>query len=224
MVQADPTEHVGQHPAVIFSPAWGNRLNVACKRLLDVVVSTVVMVLLSPVYLALALAVRLSSPGPIFYCWRVAGKNGIPFVSYKFRSMVADADKLRSQLEPFNEMVGPVFKMTNDPRVTRVGAWMRRYSLDELPQLYSVFTGNMSLVGPRPPLLSEYAQFTDYQKQKLVIKPGITCLWQVNGRNEVKDFDDWVKLDLEYVRRWSPVLDMKILLKTARAVLVGSGK
>lgn len=224
MVHTSPAEHVAQHRAVIFSPAWGNRLNVACKRFLDVVVSSLVMALLVPLYLGLALAVKFSSPGPIFYRWQVAGKNGRPFVSYKFRSMVADADNLRSQLEAFNEMVGPVFKMTNDPRVTRVGAWMRRYSLDELPQLYSVFTGDMSLVGPRPPLLSEYVRFTDYQKQKLVIKPGITCIWQVNGRNDVKDFDEWVQLDLEYVRRWSPMLDIKILLKTARAVVIGSGK
>jgi len=224
MVHTDPTEHVGRYPALILSPAWGNRLNVACKRFLDVVVSSVVMVISAPFYLGLALAVWLSSPGPIFYRWQVAGKDGRPFVGYKFRSMVVDADNLKNQLEPFNEMVGPVFKMTNDPRVTRVGAWMRRYSLDELPQLYSVLRGDMSLVGPRPPLLSEYVQFTDYQKQKLMIKPGITCLWQVNGRNEVKDFDDWVKLDLEYIRRWTPLLDVKILLKTARAVLVGSGK
>jgi lipopolysaccharide/colanic/teichoic acid biosynthesis glycosyltransferase len=138
--------------------------------------------------------------------------------------MVDDADRLKSKLEPLNEMRGPVFKITNDPRVTKVGTWMRRYSLDELPQLYSVLKGDMSLVGPRPPLISEYARFTEYQKQKLAVKPGITCLWQVNGRNDVKDFDEWVKLDLDYIRRWTPMLDVKILMKTASEVFAGSGK
>jgi lipopolysaccharide/colanic/teichoic acid biosynthesis glycosyltransferase len=138
--------------------------------------------------------------------------------------MVANADRLKSKLEPFNEMRGPVFKITNDPRVTKVGMWMRRHSFDELPQLYSVLKGDMSLVGPRPPLISEYARFTEYQKQKLAVKPGITCLWQVNGRNDVKDFDEWVKLDLDYILRWTPMLDLKILVKTASEVFTGSGK
>jgi lipopolysaccharide/colanic/teichoic acid biosynthesis glycosyltransferase len=138
--------------------------------------------------------------------------------------MCLNADQLKTQLEPLNEMHGPVFKLTNDPRVTRLGAWMRRHSLDELPQLYSVLKGDMCLVGPRPPLVSEYARFTEYQKQKLAVKPGITCLWQVNGRNDVKDFDEWVKLDLDYIRRWTPMLDIKILVKTASEVFAGSGK
>jgi lipopolysaccharide/colanic/teichoic acid biosynthesis glycosyltransferase len=138
--------------------------------------------------------------------------------------MCSNADELKAELAQLNEMQGPVFKLTNDPRVTRIGTWMRRYSLDELPQLYSVLKGDMSLVGPRPPLVSEYSRFNEYQKQKLAVKPGITCLWQVNGRNEVRDFDEWVKLDLEYIRRWTPMLDVSILLKTARAVLAGSGK
>ena len=138
--------------------------------------------------------------------------------------MVPDADRLKSELESLNEMDGPVFKLTNDPRITSVGTWMRRYSLDELPQLYSVLKGDMSLVGPRPPLATEYACFNDFQKQKLTVKPGITCLWQINGRNEVKDFDDWVRLDLEYIRRWSPKLDLWILFKTLGEVFGGSGK
>jgi lipopolysaccharide/colanic/teichoic acid biosynthesis glycosyltransferase len=138
--------------------------------------------------------------------------------------MCLNADLLKAQLEPLNEMHGPVFKLTNDPRVTKVGAWMRRYSLDELPQLYSVLKGDMSLVGPRPPLVSEYARFTEFQKQKLAVRPGITCLWQVNGRNDVKDFDEWVKLDLDYIRCWTPMLDIKILVKTASEVFGGTGK
>jgi len=197
---------------------------VASKRAIDIIVSSAVLLLLSPVYLVLAIAVKLSSPGPVFYRWEVVGKDGRPFVGYKFRSMVADADQLKDKLEKFNEMKGPVFKIKDDPRVTTLGRLMRRYSLDELPQLYSVLIGDMSLVGPRPPLVSEYARFNEYQKQKLAVKPGITCLWQVNGRNNVKDLDDWVKLDLEYIRLWNPMLDVKILLKTAGAVLSGSGK
>jgi len=138
--------------------------------------------------------------------------------------MCADADNLKEKLELLNEMHGPVFKLTNDPRVTSLGAWMRRHSFDELPQLYSVLKGDMSLVGPRPPLVSEYVRFNEYQKQKLAVKPGITCLWQVSGRNEIKNFDEWVKLDLEYIRRWSLKLDLWILFKTAREIFIGSGK
>jgi len=196
----------------------------ACKWFFDLLVSGSLLVVLSPLFLILALAVKLTSSGPVFYRWNVVGKRGRPFTGYKFRSMCLNADQLKAQLEHLNEMHGPVFKLTNDPRVTGLGAWMRRHSLDELPQLYSVLKGDMSLVGPRPPLVSEYARFTEYQKQKLAVKPGITCLWQVNGRNEVKDFDEWVKLDLDYIRRWTLMLDIKILVKTASEVLAGSGK
>ncbi len=138
--------------------------------------------------------------------------------------MVVGADDMKPALLAKNEMSGPVFKLTNDPRITRVGAWMRRYSLDELPQLYSVLVGDMSLVGPRPPLATEYERFTEYQKQKLSVKPGITCLWQVSGRNRVRDFDEWVRLDLEYIRNWSPWLDLHILVRTLGTVISGSGK
>jgi lipopolysaccharide/colanic/teichoic acid biosynthesis glycosyltransferase len=213
-----------QYPVVSFSPAWGSYANVACKRFMDIVGSAIAMIILSPLYLALTIAVKLSSSGPVFYRWRVIGKGGRPFLGYKFRSMVVDADQLKSELEPLNEMDGPVFKLSNDPRVTPLGVWMRRHSLDELPQLYSVLKGDMSLVGPRPPLVTEYVRFTDFQKQKLTVKPGITCLWQINGRNEIKDFDDWVRLDLEYIRRWSPKLDLWILFKTLGEVFAGSGK
>jgi lipopolysaccharide/colanic/teichoic acid biosynthesis glycosyltransferase len=207
-----------------LSPAWGSPIYLAAKRGIDAVVSSVLLLLLFPVFLVLAVAVSATSPGPVFYRWKVVGQSGRQFVSYKFRSMVANADTLRSQLDSLNEMSGPVFKMTHDPRITKVGSWMRRYSLDELPQLYSVLKGDMSLVGPRPPLVTEYAQFTAFQKQKLAVKPGITCLWQVGGRNQVSDFDEWVKLDLEYIRNWSLYLDLKILLHTVKEVLGASGK
>jgi lipopolysaccharide/colanic/teichoic acid biosynthesis glycosyltransferase len=138
--------------------------------------------------------------------------------------MVTNADELKAKLEAQNEMTGPMFKITNDPRVTPVGAWMRKYSLDELPQLYSVLKGDMSLVGPRPPLVTEYEKFTAYQKQKLAVKPGITCLWQVSGRNDINDFDQWVRLDLEYICNWSQRLDLHILVRTVGTVFSGSGK
>jgi lipopolysaccharide/colanic/teichoic acid biosynthesis glycosyltransferase len=194
------------------------------KRLLDIAVSASLMILLSPLGLLLAALVKMSSPGPVFYRWRVVGVGGQSFDGYKFRSMVANADALKPQLLRQNEMSGPVFKLTDDPRITGVGRWMRRYSLDELPQLYSVLAGDMSLVGPRPPLESEYARFTSFHRQKLTVKPGITCLWQVSGRNRIRDFDDWVRLDLEYIRTWSLRLDLRILLRTAREVFRGSGK
>lgn len=206
------------------SSRWSNPFLLALKRLMDVTLSAGLFVALFPLLLALAVFVKLSSPGPVFYRWRVVGQNGRRFVGYKFRSMVANADALKPQLLRQNEMTGPVFKLTRDPRVTAVGAWMRRYSLDELPQLYSVLVGHMSLVGPRPPLETEFVQFTEFQKQKLAVKPGITCLWQVSGRNRVHDFDDWVRLDLEYIRSWSLALDCRILLRTVREVFRGSGK
>jgi lipopolysaccharide/colanic/teichoic acid biosynthesis glycosyltransferase len=212
------------HETVVLSPCWHSHFSLGCKRVLDVVGSGLLLVLLSPWLLLLAVAVKLSSPGPALYQWKVAGSGGRPFTGYKFRSMCVNADQLKSQLAGRNEMRGPVFKVTNDPRVTRLGAWMRRYSLDELPQLYSVLVGDMSLVGPRPPLQTEYERFTEYQKQKLAVKPGITCLWQVAGRNNVSDLDDWVRLDLEYISKWSLGLDFNILLKTLGAVISGSGK
>jgi lipopolysaccharide/colanic/teichoic acid biosynthesis glycosyltransferase len=187
-------------------------------------VSACLLTALFPLLVALAALVRLTSPGPAFYRWHVVGQSGLRFVSYKFRSMVANADALKPQLLRQNEMTGPVFKLTRDPRITPLGAWMRRYSLDELPQLYSVLVGDMSLVGPRPPLETEFVQFTSFQKQKLAVKPGITCLWQVHGRNRVHDFNDWVRLDLEYIRTWSLTLDLRILARTVVEVFRGSGK
>jgi lipopolysaccharide/colanic/teichoic acid biosynthesis glycosyltransferase len=218
----DLTPQIGSK--LVFSPFWNKTFWVSCKRAMDVVGSAILLVLLSPFLLVLAVLVKLTSRGPGFYRWRVVGKDGQPFLSYKFRSMVNNADELKSALAGQNQMTGPVFKLTHDPRVTSLGRWMRRYSLDELPQLYSVFKGDMSLVGPRPPLLTEYERFNAYQRQKLAVKPGLTCLWQVSGRNQVSDLNDWVALDLEYIRQWSPLLDLGILLKTIREVVAGSGR
>lgn len=207
-----------------LSENWFKPFHTNVKRWLDIVCSASLLLLLLPFLLLLGALVKFTSRGPVLYKWKVVGKNGVPFTGYKFRSMVANADELKTALLTGNEMSGPVFKLTRDPRVTPVGRWMRRYSLDELPQLYSVLKGDMSLVGPRPPLETEYAAFSDYQKQKLAVKPGITCLWQVNGRNDVSDFDQWVKLDLDYIRSFSLKNDLRILLATLREVVAGSGK
>ncbi len=206
---------------LVVSPApW----QLALKRLFDVVVSGLMLVVLSPLLLIIALAIKLDAEGPVLYRWKVVGQGGRPFTGYKFRTMVVNADALKAQLMAQNEMSGPVFKLKEDPRITRVGKFLRKFSLDELPQLWSVFKGDMSLVGPRPPLQSEYAHFTEYQKQKLAVKPGITCLWQVAGRNEIRDFDNWVELDLEYIRTWSLWLDFKILCLTIPAIVRGTGR
>jgi lipopolysaccharide/colanic/teichoic acid biosynthesis glycosyltransferase len=212
------------YETLVFSPAWSSRFQRFTKRVMDVIGSSILLVLLSPLLLVLALLVKLSSAGPIFYRWYVAGKGGRPFMSYKFRSMYANADQIKAQLAHLNEMKGPAFKITGDPRITPFGRLIRKYSLDELPQLYSVLRGQMSLVGPRPPLVNEYEMFTSYQRQKMAVKPGLTCLWQVNGRNQISDYDDWVHLDLKYINTWSPWLDVKILIKTVVTVVRGSGK
>jgi lipopolysaccharide/colanic/teichoic acid biosynthesis glycosyltransferase len=219
-----PEDGPESFPLLEFSPCWRSPAQRALKRLLDIAVSVFLLILLCPLFLVAALAIKLTSRGPVFFPWRVVGRNGVPFTGYKFRSMVADAEKLRDSLVARNEMTGPMFKITNDPRITPVGAILRRYSIDELPQLYSVLKGDMSLVGPRPPLAREYAVFTEFQKQKLAVTPGMTCLWQVSGRNEIRDFDEWVKLDLDYIRRWSLFLDVKILFQTAMSVIGATGR
>ncbi len=201
----------------------GRRIQLVLKRVMDLALAIVLLLVLSPFFLLIALAVRLTSSGPILYRWPVVGQGGRYFVGYKFRTMIEDADRRKSELLVNNEMRGPVFKMENDPRVTRVGRFLRRFSLDELPQLWSVLKGEMSLVGPRPPLQEEYEQFSDWQKQKLAVKPGITCLWQVSGRNRIRDFDEWVRLDLKYIQEWSLWLDIKIMFKTAIAVISARG-
>ncbi len=189
------------------------------KRVFDIIAAVVLLFVFSPLLALIALVIRISSGSPIFYEWNVIGNNGRPFRGFKFRTMVAKADQLKQDLLDRNEMQGPVFKIKDDPRVTSVGRILRKFSLDELPQLWSVLKGDMSLVGPRPPLASEYANFTDAQKRKLAVKPGMTSLWQVSGKPA--DFDEWVRLDLEYINRWSLWLDLQILFKTAIIVVTG---
>jgi len=194
------------------------------KRIMDIVISGLALIILSPVLLVVAVLVKFTSPGPVLYEWRVVGFNKKPFRSWKLRTMVDNADELKADLVERNEMMGPVFKMRDDPRVTRIGRALRRFSLDELPQFYSVLKGDMSLVGPRPPLEGEVDRFDSWHRRKLSLKPGLTCLWQVSGRNEIRDFDEWAKLDLEYIDNWSLWLDLKTLFKTVGVVLGGRGR
>lgn len=199
-------------------------LALSIKRVFDWVLSSLALVLLSPLFFLIAVIIKLTSPGPVFYPWKVVGQNGQFFAGYKFRTMIVNADQLKEQLLAHNEMQGPVFKIERDPRITSVGRILRKFSLDELPQLWSVWKGDMSLVGPRPPLQSEYIHFTEWQKQKLLVKPGLTCLWQISGRNNIRDFDEWVRLDLQYIQMWSLWLDLKIIVLTIPAVLRGTGR
>jgi len=192
------------------------------KRVCDFTLAALLLVMALPVWCTVVLLVRLTSPGPVLFRQIRSGKNGKPFVCFKFRTMVADAEQRREKLLANNEMSGPVFKLKRDPRITWVGAVLRRTSADELPQLLNVLRGDMSLVGPRPPLPSEVALYTGRQRQRLLVKPGLTCLWQISGRNLI-DFDQWMELDLEYVRHRSLRLDFEILFKTAPAVMSGRG-
>lgn len=200
------------------------RFSRAVKRLMDILISGLLLVFISPIILTAALLIKATSPGPAFFPCDWVGQNGRQFRGYKLRSMVANAASLEAELREANEMIGPAFKVTNDPRVTPIGRVLRKYSIDELPQLWSVLKGDLSLVGPRPPRTHEYAQFTPFQQGKMSVKPGITCLWQVEGRHKINNYDDWVALDLEYIRRWSLWLDVTILFRTIGVVLRGTGQ
>lgn len=199
------------------------RVQQGIKRATDVVLALVLLVLLSPLFLIIAALVKLTSDGPVFYEFRVLGKNARRFVAYKFRTMVQNADDLKPGLLHNNEMRGPAFKMRSDPRVTPVGKWLRKFSLDELPQLWSVLVGDMSLVGPRPPFADEFVRYEPWQWGRLAVTPGITCIWQVTGRSDISDFDEWAALDMRYIRNWNLALDCKILCLTVPAVLRGKG-
>ena len=198
------------------------RAQLLLKRIIDILIATMLLIVLAPLLLAITVAIRLTNGTPILYEWRVVGQGGRPFVGYKFRTMVVNADQLKNELMRHNEMNGgPVFKIKDDPRITPLGRFLRKYSLDELPQLWSVLKGDISMVGPRPPLVREYAEFKEWQKRKVSVKPGMTSLWQVSGKP--MEWDDWLRLDFEYIDHWSLWLDFKILLKTVPVVLSGRG-
>ena len=211
-------------PAVMLKPPHQDSSTLMFKRVFDIVVSAVLLLLLSPLFLIIAVAIKITTPHlSVFYPWRVVGKNGVEFTGYKFTTMMADADLVKAQLLQYNEMSGPVFKIKDDPRITPLGRYLRKFSLNELPQLWSVLKGDMSLVGPRPAFRHELEGYEFWHKRKLSVRPGITCLWQVQGRNKIDNFDDWVKLDLEYIDNWSLWLDIKILFLTVWAVVGGTG-
>jgi len=209
-------------PMLTFYPGPASHLQLLGKRVVDVAISALVLSIAWLPMLAIAFLIKLTSGGSVLFRQTRCGLNGRRFTLLKFRTMVEDAEDLRSELLHLNEMNGPVFKLRRDPRVTALGRFLRRFSLDELPQLWNVLKGEMSLVGPRPPIPAEVAKYKRWQRRRLSMKPGLTCLWQISGRNEV-DFDRWMELDIEYIDTWTPSLDFKILLKTIPVVLSGRG-
>lgn len=192
------------------------------KRTGDILISLFGLIVLSPVLAVVALLIWLEDRGPVIFTQERNGLNNRIFKMYKFRSMVINAAALRSEMEKYNELDGPAFKMKHDPRITRIGRFIRKTSLDELPQLVNILLGQMSLVGPRPLPTYETAQCNDYQMQRLLVKPGLTCYWQISGRSDIT-FDEWIEMDLKYIREASALTDLKILFQTARAVLTGKG-
>ena len=193
---------------------------IAIKRIIDIIGSLIGIVILSPLFLIVAIAIKIEDPkGKVFFAQKRSGKNNKLFYMYKFRSMVSNAEELLEELKELNEMDGPVFKIKEDPRITKVGRFIRKTSIDELPQLFNVLKGDMSIVGPRPPIPHEVAEYNEYQMQRLLVKPGITCIWQVSGRNTI-GFDEWVEMDLEYIKTRNLWLDIKLIFKTV-GVLFG---
>ena len=189
------------------------------KRLFDIICSLISIIILSPVFILISILIKIEDPkGKILFSQDRCGKNGKIFKMYKFRSMVHNAEELLEDLQKMNEMSGPVFKIKEDPRITRVGKFIRKTSLDELPQIINILNGDMSFVGPRPPLVNEVKQYNEYQIQRLLVKPGLTCIWQVSGRNNI-DFDEWIELDLKYIKERNLMLDLTLIPKTIPALL-----
>ena len=211
-------------PIMVFSTAPETSWQSIIKQAMDYVGALLGVTLGAPLFIFTALLIKFTSPGPVLFRQMRSGLNGSPFTIYKFRTMVTNAEQLRHELEAMNEMRGPVFKISGDPRITPVGKWLRRFSVDELPQLFNILRGEMSLVGPRPLPVDEVRRFHDLShRRRLSVRPGLTCLWQVSGRNEITDFRDWVRLDLEYIDNWSLWLDLKILFRTIPAVFRATG-
>lgn len=211
-------------PVLVYRAVPASTWPLLAKQVMDFLGALVLLVLTAPLMLLAAVGIKLTSPGPILFRQERCGLNGRPFTMLKFRSMVSDAEQRKHELEALNEMNGPVFKVSNDPRVTPFGRFLRKYSIDELPQLFNVLAGQMSLVGPRPLPVNEVKRFDDpAHRRRLSVKPGLTCLWQIRGRSDLRDFREWVRLDLEYIDNWSLSLDLKILLLTFPVVLRGQG-
>jgi exopolysaccharide biosynthesis polyprenyl glycosylphosphotransferase len=210
-------------PFITHSTGWADGWPVVAKRIVDLIVSAIAIAALFPLLLLVAVLIKVSSSGKVLFIQKRVGLHKRRFSLYKFRTMVADAEQRITQIERLNEVSGPVFKMKADPRITQVGRLLRKTSIDELPQLFNVLVGDMSLVGPRPLPVRDYEGFNeDWQRRRFSVRPGITCLWQVNGRSNIS-FDHWMKLDLQYLDEWSLWLDAKILAQTIPAVMKGSG-
>jgi len=222
---AKPTfDALGSMPMLVFRTTPSLSWALLIKGVIDRLGGLGLLILASPLFILAFLGIKLTMPGPVVFSQQRSGKNGRPFTMYKFRSMTTDADMRRVELASLNEMQGLVFKVDDAPRITPLGRWLRRTSIDELPQLINVLAGHMSLVGPRPLPLYEVENFENAaQRRRLSVKPGLTCLWQISGRSKVQNFDQWVALDLQYIDNWSVWLDIKILFKTIPAVLFGSG-
>ncbi len=215
-------ERIEELALLRFTTIPHNQTALFCKRAMDVLVSASTLVVISPLLLAITALVKFTSRGPVLFDQERMGLNGRLFTCIKFRTMREDAEDMKSILEDLNEADGPVFKIKDDPRITRLGRILRKFSLDELPQLWNVFVGQMSLVGPRPPIPSEVAHYERWQRRRLSMRPGLTCLWQISGRSEL-DFDTWMKLDLHYIDHWSLLQDFIIILKTIPAVISTRG-
>ncbi len=220
-MHAQPT-HLNGTPALLYRTVPSDHWSLLVKNIFDKVGAVIGLILSSPLMLLAATAIKIDSKGPVLFKQKRCGLNGRQFSLYKFRTMCSDAEKKKGQVQQLNIMSGPVFKAKKDPRVTRVGQHLRKWSVDEIPQFLNVLRGEMSLVGPRPPLPEEVARYEPWQHRRLSVKPGVTCLWQINGRNHV-DFEEWMRLDLQYIDDWSPWLDAKILAKTLPAVIKGTG-
>lgn len=210
---------------VIKRSTYKNRAYKFSKRLFDITASLFAVVLLSPLFLIISLIIFIDDPhgSPIFIQKRV-GQNGKIFNFYKFRSMLVGAEEMLDDLKDKNEKDGPVFKIKDDPRITRIGKFIRKTSIDELPQLFNILKGNMSIVGPRPALPTEVEQYSIYQQQRLLVTPGLTCLWQASDNRDNISFDEWMDLDIKYIQQQSFFLDMKLILKTLKVVITGQGE
>ena len=214
-------ERVGTAQLLTFSAAPDDGFRLLLKRCFDLVVAVVALLVLWPLMLLIAVLIRMTSPGPVIFRQTRCGLNGRRFTFFKFRSMVANAEELKAELVHLNERQ-TVFKIADDPRLTPVGRWLRKFSLDELPQLFNVLKGEMSLVGPRPPLPDEVENYLRWQRRRLRMRPGLTCLWAVKGRDQL-DFETWMRMDMEYIDSWSLSLDLTILLRSIPYVLTGHG-
>lgn len=215
--------YFGSFPLIHFQTPPGDGFDLVIKRFIDIFLAAFALIILPPFLILVAILIKLDSKGPIFFIQKRVGLNGRLFNLFKFRSMKIGADKELDKLKEFNEMDGPHFKMTNDPRITRLGKFLRKFSIDELPQFWNVLVGDMSIVGPRPPIPGEVNLYERRSRRRLSMRPGLTCIWQVQGRNKISNFNDLLAMDLEYIDNWSLFADFKLMLQTIPAVLFTRG-